>query len=65
MHFQQLEKYIQNRHTINGKVVKVPSAVCKEILNNFKYMLSLKENGLNLFFTDIDSIKAELLKKLQ
>lgn len=41
--FPTLEKYIQNRHTINGKVVKVPSAVCKEILNNFKYMLSLKK----------------------
>ena len=63
--FPTLEKYIQNRHTINGKVVKVPSAVCKEILNNFKYMLSLKENGLNLFFTDIDSIKSQLLKALQ
>ena len=63
--FPTLEKYIQNRHTINGKVVKVPSAVCKEILNNFKYMLSLKENGLNLFFTDIDSIKSQLLKELQ
>ena len=36
-----------------------------EILNNFKYMLSLKENGLNLFFTDIDSIKSQLLKELQ
>ena len=63
--FPTLEKYIQNRHTINGKVVKVPTAVCKEILNNFKYMLSLKENGLNLFFTDIDSIKSQLLKELQ
>ena len=55
--FPTLEKYIQNRHTINGKVVKVTRAVCKEIINNFKYMLSLKENGLNLFFTDIDLLK--------
>ncbi len=62
--FSTLEKYIQNRHTINGKVVKVPSTVCKEILNNFKYMLSLKENGLNLFFTDNDSIKTQLLNEL-
>lgn len=55
--FPTLEKYIQNRHTIDGKFVKISSAVEREIVNDFKYMLSLKENGLNLFFADIDKIK--------
>lgn len=28
-------------------------------------MLSLKEYGLNLFFTDIDKIKEQMLKELE
>ena len=28
------------------------------------YMLSLKKDGLNLFFTDIDKIKEKLLEEL-
>lgn len=62
--FPTLEKYIQSRHTVNGKVVKVSPAIEKEIIDNFKYMLSLKEGGLNLFFTDIDSIKNMMLEEL-
>lgn len=62
--FPTLEKYIQSRHTIDGKLVKVSSAVEREIINNFEYMLSLKHNGLNLFFTDIDYIKNLMLEEL-
>ncbi len=34
----------------------IATYVCDEILDNFKYTLSLKEDGLNLFFTDVDKI---------
>lgn len=55
--FPTLEKYIQSMHTIDGKYIKISSAVQKEIIDDFQYMLSLKSSGLNLFFTDIDYIK--------
>jgi len=37
----------------------------KEIINDFKYMLSLKSSGLNIFFTDIDYIKNLMLEELK
>ena len=55
--FPTLEKYIKNKHMVDGKYIKVSSAVQRKIISNFKYMIALKENGLNLFFTDIDKIK--------
>jgi len=63
--FPTLEKYIQSRHTIDGKFIKISSAVEREIVDDFEYMLSLKENGLNLFFTDIDFIKNIMLDELE
>ncbi len=63
--FPTLEKYVQSRHTIDGKIVKISSAVQREIIDNFEYMLSLKSNGLNLFFTDIDFIKGLMFKELE
>ena len=42
----------------------ISSSVEREIIDNFKYMLSLKGNGLNLFFTDIDIIKNQMLEEL-
>ena len=36
----------------------------REIINDLKYILSLKESGLNLFFTDIDKIKEQMLNEL-
>lgn len=62
--FPTLEKYIQSRHTIDGKLVRISTAVEREIIDDFKYMLSLKEAGLNLFFTDIDKIKAQMLEEI-
>lgn len=47
--FPTLEKYIQSRHTVDGKVVKIASAVEREIIDDFEYMLSLKASGLDLF----------------
>lgn len=63
--FPTLEKYIQSRHTIDGKFIKISSAVEKEIIDDFEYMLSLKSSGLNLFFTDIDTIKEKMLEELK
>lgn len=62
--FPTSEKYIQNKHTIDGKEIKVSSFTEREIINNFKYMLSLKSNGLDLFFTDIDFIKNLMIEEL-
>ena len=59
--FPTLEKYIQSTHTIDGKIVKISSAVKREIIADFKYMLFLKAKGLNLFFTDIDRLKQKML----
>ena len=61
--FPTLEKYILSRHTIDGKIVKVASPVQREIVSDFKYIISLKEKGLNLFFTDVDKIKNQMLKE--
>ena len=61
--FPILEKYIDHPHIINGKPVKVVNTLKDEILNNFKYLLSLKKQGKNLFFADIDKIKEIMLKE--
>lgn len=61
--FPILEKYIDHVHTINGVSIKVVDSIKDEILINFKKMLKLKLNGINLFFTGIDKIKAILLEE--
>lgn len=63
--FPTIEKYVKSRHTIDGKYVKVPMSVQKEIIGDFKYVLSLKKEGRNLFFTDIDKIKEIMLNELK
>ena len=62
--FPTLEKYIDHPHIVDGKPLKVIDTLKKEILNNFKYMMALKIEGRNLFFTDIDRIKEMMLKEL-
>lgn len=61
--FPTLEKYISHPHMINGKPMKVIDTLKDEILENFKYLLFLKKQGNNLFFTDIDAIKEIILEK--
>ncbi len=61
--FPTLEKYIQSRHTINGRIIKISPTAQKEIVDDFEYMLSLKAKGLDLFFTDIDFIKNLICKE--
>lgn len=63
--FPTIEKYIKNKHIIDGKIIKVSNPIKSEILDNFKYILSLKKEGLNLFFTDIDKIKEIMLEELK
>ena len=62
--FPTLEKYIAHPHIVNGKPLKVIDTTKNQILSNFNYMLSMKQEGLNLFFTDIDKIKEIMLEEL-
>ncbi len=59
--FPTLEKYIDHVHEFNGKPLKVTDTIKNEVVENFKYLLSLKKQGINLFFTDIDYIKKLML----
>ena len=56
--FPTLEKYIDHIHT-------VPETLEKIITSNFKNLLKLKARGINLFFTDIDKIKTQMLEDLK
>ena len=63
--FPTLEKYNDHVHTVDGKPAKVIESLKSEILNNFEYMLKLKQKGVDLFFTDIDKIKEKMLKEIK
>ena len=62
--FPTIPKYVKSKHTIDGRTIKVASKIEKEIITDFNYMLSLKDKGLNLFFTDIDKIKGIMIDEL-
>lgn len=51
--FLTLEKYIDHPHIVDGRSLKVIDVLKDEILDYFKYLLSMKKYGNNLFFTDI------------
>ena len=64
--FPTLEKYIDHAHLLdNGKPAKVIESLKEEILQNFEYLLKLKSKGINLFFTDIDKIKKQMLEEIE
>ena len=63
--FPTLEKYIDHVHTVDGSPARVPETLEKIILINFKKLLKLKSKGINLFFTDIDKIKKQMLDELK
>mgnify|MGYP004460171439 FL=1 len=63
--FPTIERYIKSNHIIDGKMIKISSNIEREIISDLKYLFSLKENGLNLFFTDIDYIKQLMLEELK
>ena len=62
--FPTLEKYIDHVHIVDGKPLKVIESLKEEIINDFNYLLALKSQGLNLFFTDIDKIESQMLEEL-
>ncbi len=61
--FPTLEKYIDHVHIKNGAPAKVGNLLKEEILNNFKNLLKLKKRGYNVFFTNIDKIKEQMLEE--
>lgn len=63
--FPTLEKYIDHVHIMNGKPIKVIDTLKEEIIKNFNFLLALKAEETNLFFTDIDSLKQKMLEELQ
>ena len=63
--FPTLEKYIDHVHTINGVPLVVPSDLQNEIKSLFKNMIGLKNRGINLFFTDIDTLKQKMLFEIE
>ncbi len=62
--FPTLEKYIDHPHIVDGKPLKVIDTLKEEILDNFKYLMALKKEGRNLFFSDIDKIKEKMLEEI-
>lgn len=62
--FPTLDEYIDHPHTINGVQVRVSDNLKNEILENFKSLLTLKRQGINLFFADIDKIKEKILEEI-
>lgn len=62
--FPTLEKYIDHPHMVDGKPLKVIDGLKDEILDNFRYLISMKNRGNNLFFTDIDRIKDKMLEEI-
>ena len=55
--FPTIEKYVKDKHLMQGKELTILPHIQKEIIQDFKDILSLKRNGLNLFFANIDKIK--------
>ena len=52
-------------HTVDGVPLKVPTDLQNEIKSLFKNMIGLKKRGTNLFFTDIDRLKQQMLKEIK
>lgn len=52
-------------HTFHGVPTRVNDELKEEILIKFNHLCRLKTKGINLFFTDIEKIKAQMLKELK
>lgn len=63
--FPTLEKYIDYPHIVDGKPLKVIDTLKNKILYNFNSLLAMKNQGINLFFTDIDTIKEKMINELE
>ena len=62
--FPTLEKYIDHAHTVDGVKLSVPTDLQNEIKRLFKNMIGLKKRKINLFFTDIDTLKQKMLDEI-
>ena len=49
----------------NNIPAKVSDDLKEEILKYFKSLLRMKNKGIDLFFTDIDKIKKQMLEELE
>lgn len=63
--FPIIEKYIDHVHKEGDVTVMLDRDLQKIILRKFKLLLSLKNKGINLFFTDIDKLKKLMLSELK
>lgn len=63
--FPITEKYIDHAHLFQGKHAKVSPKLKEEIIELFKETLSMKEEGINLFFADIDKIMKAMILELE
>ena len=63
--FPTLEKYIDYPHIVDGKPLKVIDTGKNKIVYNFNSLLAMKNQGINLFFTDIDTIKEKMINELE
>ena len=63
--FPTLEKYIDHVHIMDGKPLKVPIELRKDIESLFRELMGLKNRQINLFFTDIDKLKEKMLEELK
>ncbi len=61
--FPTLEKYIDHVHMVKGLPAHVSVSLKEEILKNFKQLINMKRQGIDLFFIDIDSLKEKLLEE--
>lgn len=61
--FPVTKKYISHIHTINNIPVKLTNELCNILTNNLNNVLSLKNDGLNLFYTNIDAIYSKLINQ--
>ena len=52
-------------HIVNNQPLYVAMILKREIYDTFQRTLKAKKAGLNLFFTDIDKIKQQMLKELE
>ena len=63
--FPTLEKYIDHVHTYKGVPVQVPITLKEKILKSFLKLVTMKQHGVNLFYTDIDRIKKMMIDELE
>ncbi len=61
--FPILPKYIDHVHIKKGRNSNVSHSTQKDILYSFKKLLSMKENGKDLFYTNIDKMKEVMLEE--